>query len=722
MNATFGADARTSAFRGGRHVRFRALLLACFAVALCLPAGGHAQGIFGQGQPVQAPPERQDTAAVAPRPVPASEIPLRSREALARLQATGMQLSFDPDIALIEEELPAELTAIAEGNERIGRAVLEGLSSRELSVLQSFWQSHEDQLQEWIETFEDELQEIQDASTATRTIRDRWQLTLDAVAGEDSVPEAVENQIRGVLDSAQALRRSQRSQLEHVLGVKARVDTGLEGVRLVLSEVERARASVRRRTLSRNAPPIWRLGSIAAAPSSQAAAWVWDEDLRALSAFVSGHAGLLLFNLFLFLLFLVVAVRLRNRIDVELDPEDKSLTGAAETLHRPISAALLVALFVASGLYPRAPITLWQLVAIAALPPLFRLLPRSGDALVHRAMRALLILFGITVLGDLLITRSFEYRILNLGLAIALTATAGWLLRSASPDRMERKSWSRVVWRGAEVLFAAGVISVIANVLGFTLLSERLVNGVLYAAYFGLAVVIAYRVVAGVIRLAPRTQLGQASRIMRERGDVVTARAILVLKIVAFVTWVLWALQAFDIADMARAWASSVLTWSFRVGQFEMSLERFLAFAVAVVLALWIARFVRFVLEVEVLPRLDLKRGIGNAVATITQWFILAVGLMAAASAAGFQASQLAIVFGALSVGIGFGLQNIVNNFVSGLILIFEQPVKVGDKVEITSLTLVGEVRRIGIRSSVVRTFDGAEVIVPNANLISSEV
>ena len=278
------------------------------------------------------------------------------------------------------------------------------------------------------------------------------------------------------------------------------------------------------------------------------------------------------------------------------------------------------------------------------------------------------------------------------------------------------------MWRGVEVLFVAGAISVIANVLGFTLLSERLINGVLYAAYLGLAVVIAYRVIAGVIRLAPRTKLGQASHIMRERGDVVTARAILVLKIVAFLTWVVMALQAFDIADTARASASSVLTWSLRVGQFEMSLEKILAFAVAVVLALWIARFVRFVLEVEVLPRLDLKRGIGNAVATITQWFILGVGLMAAASAAGFQASQLAIVFGALSVGIGFGLQNIVNNFVSGLILIFEQPVKVGDKVEITSLTLVGEVRRIGIRSSVVRTFDGAEVIVPNANLISSEV
>ena len=134
MNATCGADARTSALRGGQYVRFRALLLACLAVALFLPAGGRAQGIFGQGQPVQAPPERQDTAVAAPRPVPASEIPLRSREARSRLKAIETQLSFDHDIALIEAELPGELTAIAEANDRIGRTVLEGLSSRELSV------------------------------------------------------------------------------------------------------------------------------------------------------------------------------------------------------------------------------------------------------------------------------------------------------------------------------------------------------------------------------------------------------------------------------------------------------------------------------------------------------------------------------------------------------------------------------------------------------------
>jgi len=82
--------------------------------------------------------------------------------------------------------------------------------------------------------------------------------------------------------------------------------------------------------------------------------------------------------------------------------------------------------------------------------------------------------------------------------------------------------------------------------------------------------------------------------------------------------------------------------------------------------------------------------------------------------------SRVALFAGAFSVGIGFGLQNVVNNFVSGLILLFERPIQIGDMVEVGGL--LGEVRRIGARSSTVRTVDGAEVIVPNSNLISEQV
>ncbi|MEJ2547995.1 MAG: mechanosensitive ion channel [Gemmatimonadota bacterium] len=145
-------------------------------------------------------------------------------------------------------------------------------------------------------------------------------------------------------------------------------------------------------------------------------------------------------------------------------------------------------------------------------------------------------------------------------------------------------------------------------------------------------------------------------------------------------------------------------------------------FILIIWLATWVGRIIRTFLSSDLLPRMSVAPGQADAWATLAQWAILVGGILFAAASAGIGGSQLAVLAGALGVGIGFGLQNIVNNFVSGFILIFEQPIKVGDKIEISSLGLLGEVRRIGIRSSSIHTFDGADVVVPNSNLIQSEL
>ena len=127
-----------------------------------------------------------------------------------------------------------------------------------------------------------------------------------------------------------------------------------------------------------------------------------------------------------------------------------------------------------------------------------------------------------------------------------------------------------------------------------------------------------------------------------------------------------------------------------------------------------------FILDREIVPRLQLRPGAGYAIVTFSRWVIVIVGAVLTLAALGMDMAKVTLLAGALGVGIGFGLQNVVNNFVSGLILIVERPVGVGDLIEIGPLT--GEVKRIGIRSSTVRTGQGAEVIVPNAELVSKEV
>ena len=145
-----------------------------------------------------------------------------------------------------------------------------------------------------------------------------------------------------------------------------------------------------------------------------------------------------------------------------------------------------------------------------------------------------------------------------------------------------------------------------------------------------------------------------------------------------------------------------------------------LAFGVTIWAATWIARLIRFVLDEDVLPNAGLARGVPYALSQSVRYVVLLLGFLLAISAAGLDVTRVALLVGALGVGIGIGLQDVVNNFVSGFVLLFERPVQKGDTVQVEDV--LGEVKRIGMRSSTVRMWTGAEVILPNSHLISEAV
>ncbi|MEW9614989.1 mechanosensitive ion channel family protein [Shinella sp. S4-D37] len=215
-------------------------------------------------------------------------------------------------------------------------------------------------------------------------------------------------------------------------------------------------------------------------------------------------------------------------------------------------------------------------------------------------------------------------------------------------------------------------------------------------------------------RLEERFGLGQVAL---DQVGLAAGLGIYLLIFVFFVPMVLlqWGFQVADI----ESWAYRIFT-EIRIGSITISLVGILAGILLFVAGLVVTRWFQKWVDGNVLARSQVDTGVRNSVRTAVGYAGVALAGLIGISAAGINLSSLALVAGALSLGIGFGLQNIVSNFVSGLILLAERPFKVGDWV--VAGTTEGFVRRISVRATEIETFQRQTVIVPNSVLINGQV
>jgi potassium-dependent mechanosensitive channel len=179
-------------------------------------------------------------------------------------------------------------------------------------------------------------------------------------------------------------------------------------------------------------------------------------------------------------------------------------------------------------------------------------------------------------------------------------------------------------------------------------------------------------------------------------------------------------LMIWDVYDSLGAATRGLLSLGFNLGDQRVSIGLLLVAAVILYGSYLTSWVLRKLLMDEVLVKRRVEKGVRLSMSRLVHYAIVFIGFLLALSSLGFEVSKITILLSALGVGIGFGLQGVVNNFVSGLILLFERPVRMGDTIEINGKW--SEIKHIGIRATTVQTVDQADLIIPNADLINTQV
>lgn len=176
-----------------------------------------------------------------------------------------------------------------------------------------------------------------------------------------------------------------------------------------------------------------------------------------------------------------------------------------------------------------------------------------------------------------------------------------------------------------------------------------------------------------------------------------------------------------DKAQSFIEWFKELMNYSlFNLGESTLTIGLIITLTVSFVALFVITEWIRRFMVHKVLKRYHIDTGTKQSIGTMVKYFLILAGIFSILQTNGIDLSAFGILAGALGVGIGFGLQNITNNFISGLIILFEQPIKVGDRIEVGDVS--GDVIKISARSTMIVTNDNISIIVPNSQFIDSQV
>jgi len=422
------------------------------------------------------------------------------------------------------------------------------------------------------------------------------------------------------------------------------------------------------------------------------------------------------------LLLALLLSEMRRRVLLWESTGDRA--GAIAVFERPFAAALLVTLLMGSSQWLPVPQVMRTLLVVISILPMIRLTQPVVAPRLLFPLSTLGILFALDTIRQGVAGTPLLEQGLLLVEAVAGIIVLWWYASPGFKDRSLREKDPSLVYhilRGATLpIMLVMAVSSGAVALGYLSLARLLVAGVLVGGIDALTLFSGVRITIGIaafgLRVWPLHSLGMVSN----HRELLERRLSLWLILAAVGVWVFRTLDYVGLQAPVTAFVTAVLTARLQREAFSISLGDVIAFGLSLWLAFLLSSFIRFVLNEDVFPRLKTAPGVSYAFTSLLRYLFVITGFLVGLGELGVSLNRVIILVSAFGVGMGFGLQNVVNNIVSGLLLLFERPIHIGDTVEFGEV--LGNVKEIGLRASKVRSWRGADIIVPNSQLVSDSV
>ena len=675
------------------------------------PAGGP---VAGQAAPA--------SPTVVPIPVP--EIAERAADVAVQLRQSDARLADDRRAEDVETRLPEASEWIRARLVGTTQALDASPSSSALATLTDSWMLMRSKLDAWNQTLTRVAIDLDRGLSQFDALRATWSVS-HTEGSVSSVPAPVIERVNATLTAIVLARNRVAGRRAHILILQDRVVKEMARCDEVLGRIAHARGQAAGPVFTRDSVPIWSPEArvLVFSDLGQRLRRSLGDNIEVMKQYVAGQAARVPVQVALFVVALGLLLRARARAR-QRAANEPGKPPVAEVFDTPVSAALVVTLLATSWIYPRPPHAVWSLVVLLSLAPVVvtarHLLPPGLFPAVYALASFFLVdrvrdlCADIPVLEQRVFLVEMVFGIAFLALALRserlMTAASGHAASSS------RRVFGWVLWADMAVL--AGAVS--AGALGYMRLARSLGTLVLTSSYAALVLYAAVRIGDGlwayVLRAGPAAKLLMVER----HRDLLQRRVGQAFRLLAVGTWVYFIFQELGVAGAIESSIGTALTARYTRGSVSLSLGDLVAFGLTVCAAFLVSSFVRFVLREEIYPRTRLAEGQSYAVSNLLHYALILVGFLFAVSVLSVDLTRITILAGAFGVGIGIGLQNVVANFVSGVILLLEQRVHVGDSIEAGDLH--GQVWEIGFRASTVRTWSGAEVIVPNNKLTSERV